>query len=104
YHPCRGAADRPWVSPDYDMATYSVQRMVDEIRINNTLLEALDGKRERTYAFPCDDVTVRDGATFMTGLQDEFVAVRAAHPEPSKIDEVDLRSEEHTSELQSREN
>src|SRR5690606_25736719 len=90
YHPCRGAADRPWVSPDYDMATYSVQRMVDEIRINNTLLEALDGKRERTYAFPCDDVTVRDGATFMTGLQDEFVAVRAAHPEPSKIDEVDL--------------
>ena len=90
YHPCRGGADRPWVSPDYDMATYSVQRMVDEIRINNTLLEALDGKKERTYAFPCDDVTVRGGATFMEGLKGEFVAVRAAHPIPSKIDQVNL--------------
>lgn len=92
FHPCRGNADRPWVSPDYDMATYSVQRMVDEIRINNTLLEALDGKKERTYAFPCDDVTVRGGATFMEGLRDEFVAVRAAHPKPSKIDQIDLYS------------
>src|SRR5690606_13689340 len=90
YHPCIGTEDRPWVSPDYDMATYSVQRMVDEIRINNTLLEALDGNKQRTFAYTCDDVTVAGGALFMDRLRDEFVAVRAAHAIPSKIDQVDL--------------
>ena len=90
YHPCIGTEDRPWVSPDYDMATYSVQRMVDEIRINNTLLEALDGKKQRTFAYTCDDIRVAGGALFMDRLKDEFVAVRAAHPLPSKIDQVEL--------------
>ena len=44
YHPCVGGKGREWVKPEYDMNTYTVQRMVDETRMNNVFLQALDGK------------------------------------------------------------
>src|SRR5882757_6592437 len=36
YHPCAGGAGREWVSKEYDMNTYTVKRMTDEIRMTNT--------------------------------------------------------------------
>src|SRR4249920_3098475 len=44
FHPCVGGKGREWVTPEYDMNNYTVKRMVDEIRMTNIFLEALDGK------------------------------------------------------------
>ena len=45
FHPCIGnTPGRGWVKPDYDLSTYTTQRLVDELRMTNTLLESLDGK------------------------------------------------------------
>ena len=90
FHPCIGKESRPWVNPNYDMSTYTVERMVDEIRINSTLLEALDGKKERTFAYTCGDFTVNGDKFFMDELQDELTAARAVRSEMHTIDEVDL--------------
>ncbi|RIV46421.1 sialate O-acetylesterase [Flagellimonas pelagia] len=90
FHPCMGKKSRPWVNPNYDMNTYTVERMVDEIRINNTLLGALDGKKERTFAYTCGDFTVNGNNFFIDGLKDELVAARAVRSEMHGIDEVDL--------------
>src|SRR6185436_8705764 len=43
FHPCIGGPGREWLRPEYDMNNYTVQRMVDETRMTNVFLEALDG-------------------------------------------------------------
>src|SRR5213592_1993327 len=47
YHPCIGGKGREWVKPEYDMNNYTVQRMIDETRMTNVFLQALDGKPNR---------------------------------------------------------
>lgn len=91
FHPCIGnESNRSWVNENYDMGTYTVKRMVDEIKMNNTLLEALDGKKERTFAFTCGDMTVGDNQPFINELKNELVAARAVRNEMHKIDEIDI--------------
>ncbi|SNR58970.1 sialate O-acetylesterase [Lutibacter flavus] len=92
FHPCTGNDNRTWVNENYDMGTYTVDRMVDEIRINNTLLEALDGKKERTFAYTCGDFTVGGNRTFMDQLKGDLVAARSVSHGFKKIDEIDLYS------------
>jgi sialate O-acetylesterase len=46
YHPCNGGPGREWVKPEYDLTKYTVQRMVDETRMTNLFLHALDGKTD----------------------------------------------------------
>jgi peptidoglycan-N-acetylglucosamine deacetylase len=70
FHPCVGGKGREWVKPDYDLRTYTVQRMVDEIKMTNVFLESLDGKKKRTFAFPCADTKIHDTAYF-DGLKNE---------------------------------
>ena len=89
YHPCVGGAGREWVAPDYDMVKYSVRRMVDETRMNNTFLQALDGKQKRTFAYTCGDMKVGD-STFIEKLKNDFIAARAVRSEMHSIDKVDL--------------
>ena len=38
--------------------TFSLKRITDEIRLTNTLLESVDGKKQRTFAFTCGDTKV----------------------------------------------
>ncbi|OQD41931.1 hypothetical protein BUL40_13855 [Croceivirga radicis] len=90
YHPCIGKEDRPWVNKNYDMATYTVERMVDEIKINNTLLEALDNKKKRTFAYTCGDFTVNGENTFIEYLKDDVIGARAVRPQMHTINEIDL--------------
>ncbi|MDC6366196.1 MULTISPECIES: sialate O-acetylesterase [Flavobacteriaceae] len=92
FHPCIGKESRPWVNPNYDMASYTVKRMVDEIKINNTLLEALDGKKERTFAYTCGDFTVNGNDFFIDELKNELLAARAVRSEMHTIDQIDLYS------------
>jgi peptidoglycan-N-acetylglucosamine deacetylase len=89
YHPCIGGKGREWVKPDYDMSKYSVQRMVDETRMTNLFLQALDGKTNRTFAFTCGDMKIGD-SSFINGMKNDFVAARAVRDEMHKINEIDL--------------
>jgi peptidoglycan-N-acetylglucosamine deacetylase len=89
YHPCIGGKGREWVKPDYDMNNYSVQRMLDETRMTNLFLQALDGKKKRTFAFTCGDMKIGD-SSFINAMKNDFTAARAVRNEMHKINEVDL--------------
>ena len=88
FHPCIGTG-RSWVKPDYDLTTYTLTRLVDEIRMNNTLLQSLDGKTVRTFAYPCGDTSVGD-TTYVEAIKDYFVSARGVKGEMYKINEIDL--------------
>ena len=89
YHPCIGGKGREWVRPEYDMNNYTVRRMVDETRMTNLFLQALDGKTKRTFAFTCGDMKIGD-SSFINAMKNDFVAARAVRAEMHKINEIDL--------------
>src|SRR4030095_7669193 len=89
YHPCIGGKGREWVSPEYDMNNYTVRRMVDETRMTNLFLQALDGKTKRTFAFTCGDMKIGD-SSFINAMKKDFVAARAVRAQMHKINEIDL--------------
>ncbi|HEX2534039.1 MAG TPA: polysaccharide deacetylase family protein [Chitinophagaceae bacterium] len=80
FHPCNGRAPgRSFVRKDYDLATYSVPRMQDELRLTNTVLQALDGRTERTFAYPCGD-TEAGGVSYVDTLKSSFAGARGVVP------------------------
>ncbi|BAV04370.1 Peptidoglycan/xylan/chitin deacetylase, PgdA/CDA1 family [Filimonas lacunae] len=80
FHPCDGSLPgRGFVSPQHNLYTYTVQRAVDEIRANNCLLKAIDGKTRRTFAYPCGDLTIHDTA-FYQQVASEFSGARGVVP------------------------
>lgn len=90
FHPCTGKLPgREWVPPDYDLGNYTMQRLLDEIKMANTLLEVFDGKTERTFAYPCGDTKIGD-SSYVDKIRDEFVAARGVKSEMAKINEIDL--------------
>jgi peptidoglycan/xylan/chitin deacetylase (PgdA/CDA1 family) len=89
YHPCIGGKGREWVKPEYDMNNYTVKRMVDETRMTNLFLQALDGKTKRTFAFTCGDMKIGD-SSFIYAMKNDFVAARAVRNQMHKINEIDL--------------
>jgi sialate O-acetylesterase len=75
-HPCDGTLPgRGFVTPDNDLSKYTVRRAVTEIRATNTLLNAIDGKTARTFAYPCGDRQI-GGVNFYNQLKTDFVAAR----------------------------
>jgi peptidoglycan/xylan/chitin deacetylase (PgdA/CDA1 family) len=90
FHPCDGSkSGRSWLTAERDMSKYSIQRMTDEIKATNILLEAIDGKTKRTFAFTCGDTSI-NGNNFMDSLRKDFVAARAVRHEMHPLSEVDL--------------
>ncbi len=90
YHPCLGnLAGRDWVKGEQDMSKYTLQRMENEIRMTNVFLEAVDGKKKRTFAYTCGDMKIGD-SLFMKGMKNDFVAARGVRNEMHTIDKVDL--------------
>ena len=89
FHPCIGGKGREWVKADYDLKNYSVQRMVDETRMTNVFLQALDGKTKRTFAFTCGDMKIGD-SSFINGMKKDFVAARAVRNEMHQLTKIDL--------------
>ncbi|MEI9908297.1 MAG: hypothetical protein WDO71_00670 [Bacteroidota bacterium] len=77
------------MKPDYDLSKYTVQRIVDETRATNVLLQSLDGKIKRTFAFTCGDRKIGD-SSFMDGMKKDFVAARGVRSQMNHIDEVDI--------------
>ncbi|MEI6948861.1 polysaccharide deacetylase family protein [Paraflavisolibacter sp. H34] len=93
FHPCEGGRPgREFVTPDYDLNRYTHRRITDEIRTMNVLLNAIDGKTKRTFAFPCSDTRIHDTAYF-PAVKGQFVAARAVRselPAPAsvKLDDI----------------
>ncbi|GAB3847275.1 polysaccharide deacetylase family protein [Hymenobacter terrigena] len=90
FHPCDGSLPgRGFVKPDHDLHTYTVARAVDEIRANNTLLAAIDGKAIRTFAYPCGDRLI-GGVAFYDQLRTDFGAARGVAPGLQTAAQVNL--------------
>lgn len=89
-HPCDGSRPgRGFVGPESDLSKYTVTRAVNEIRANNTLLAAIDGKSKRTFAYPCGDRQI-GGVDFYEQLKPDFVAARGVMPGLQTAAQVDL--------------
>lgn len=90
YHPCEGGRPgREWVQPEYDLRNYTVKRMTDDVHSMNTLLTAIDGKSERTFALPCGDRTVND-TPYVHQLGNELIAIRGVRGVMPTLPEVEL--------------
>lgn len=90
FHPCTGSLPgRNFVTPDYDLATYSIRRIRDEVKMTNLVLQSLDGKQERTFAYPCGDTHVGD-SSYIDVVKENFVAARGVEGKMVQKDNVDL--------------
>lgn len=57
YHPCRKSlANRSWVKSWQDLDKYTLDQFVSEVQTTNSMLEAIDGEKQRTFAYPCGDM------------------------------------------------
>jgi peptidoglycan/xylan/chitin deacetylase (PgdA/CDA1 family) len=94
-HPCDGSLPgRSFVTKDNDLSTYTVDRAVMEIRTANQLLKDIDGKSDRTFAYPCGDLKIGD-TLYYDYLKKDFVAARGVQPGflPAKtVDLADVNS------------
>ncbi len=78
FHQCsRSAPDRSWVSVDNDLDTISAAQVVAQVRVGNSMLQAIDGKQERSFAAPCGDLNAA-GEPYLKALQGDFVAMKSA--------------------------
>lgn len=88
FHPC--SQTRPdgtkadWIKPEYNLESYTIGQMVNELKTANTLLKAIDGREDRTYGYTCCD-TVAGGVSFVNSLKDIFVGARATGPIPETM-------------------
>ncbi len=78
FHACRASLpDRDWVTPEADLDTYSVTRMVKEVAIANTVLKLVDGEDERTFAYPCGESSA-GGTSYIDALKSLVTGARGA--------------------------
>ena len=90
FHPCHGKSmNRKWVNPDHDLDNYTISGFMDEVRVNNTLLKAIDGKNIRTFAYTCGDTSIGD-SSFVPLLKDYVIAARTTTPGLNHMDDTDL--------------
>ena len=88
FHPCDASLPgRSWVNPENDLSKYTLKRITDEIRLTNTLLESVDGKKQRTFAFTCGDIKV-GGVEFMNDLKKDLAGARAVRARMQKVEEI----------------
>ncbi|WP_314444365.1 polysaccharide deacetylase family protein [Massilia timonae] len=79
FHQCSGAGpDRAWVAPHRDLDATTREQMQDQVLLANTMLTAIDGRRERTYTAPCFDVQAL-GGDYLPALHARFVAIKAGN-------------------------
>jgi peptidoglycan/xylan/chitin deacetylase (PgdA/CDA1 family) len=89
-HPCDATLpDRVWVGAETDLSKYTVARAVNEIKATNALLKAIDGKSERTFAYPCGDMKIGD-AYFYDLVKNDFVGARGVVGAFTPIKDVNL--------------
>lgn len=95
FHPCDGSKPgREWVNRDYDLSKYTIQRIMDEIRINQFILEETDGKKIRSFAYTCGDMNAGDNSfkEMLPELFNSARGVRSAMNTPGRIDLFNIDS------------
>lgn len=77
YHPCqKSKPGRDWVKAHVDMDNYTLTQFLDELKVTNTLLQAIDGKTKRTFAYTCGDTQV-GGESIVEAIQPLVTAARS---------------------------
>lgn len=76
-HHCCSASkpDRDWVSPEQDLDVYSLDKIINEVIEANSLLNALDGKIDRTFNPPCGDIIV-EGQSYLPFIKPLFTGIK----------------------------
>jgi sialate O-acetylesterase len=90
FHPCDASKPgRSWVSPSNDLSKYNTEQIVREIDMTNVFLEAIDGKKERTFAYTCGDTQSGEGS-FIEKIKGQFVSMRGVRGQINKLETLDL--------------
>ncbi|MFA9217277.1 MAG: polysaccharide deacetylase family protein [Sphingomonadaceae bacterium] len=77
FHQCsHSLPGRDWVPPHRDLDHTSVAQVLDQVRVANTMLYAIDGRHERTFTAPCGDL-LASGVNYLPAIRSEFVAIKA---------------------------
>jgi peptidoglycan/xylan/chitin deacetylase (PgdA/CDA1 family) len=79
FHQCaHSKPDREWVVKHRDLDSTSVAQLRDQVILANTMLYAIDGRRERTFTAPCGDLLAM-GENYLPAIAAEFVAIKAGN-------------------------
>jgi len=89
FHPCDGKT-HDWVRPEYDLSKYTKNQIRSELYTANTLLTAVDGKTERTFAYTCSNYKIAGDSSYVEVVRDLFVAARCDGSMPTRMDSLDL--------------
>jgi sialate O-acetylesterase len=90
FHPCHGKSKkRKWIKPDYDLDNYSIKRYMNEIKVHNAFLHAIDGQTKRTFAYTCGDKEV-DNQNVIPLLKKYFIAARGVERGLNYMNNLDL--------------
>mgnify|MGYP000647163591 CR=1 FL=1 len=77
FHQCsRKAPGHEWVDVENDLDNISVAQLMAQIRVGNIMLQAIDGKTERTFSVPCGEVNA-NGQNYLPEIQTDFVAIKS---------------------------
>ena len=77
FHQCSGALpERAWVGVHRDLDTTSVAQVKDQALLANSMLQAIDGRTERTFTAPCGELKAA-GQNYLPALAGVFVAIKA---------------------------
>ena len=77
FHQCsRSAPDRAWVTADNDLDRTSAAQLAAQIRVGNILLQAIDGRQERTFTSPCGELMAA-GENYLGRIKADFVAIKS---------------------------
>ena len=77
FHQCSASQpDRAWVAAHRDLDKMSVAQVQDQAALANTMLQAIDGRRERTFTTPCGDL-LAGGAPYLPAIAGHFAAIKA---------------------------
>jgi peptidoglycan/xylan/chitin deacetylase (PgdA/CDA1 family) len=78
FHHCsRSKPGREWVEPHRDLDKLSVAQLKDQILLANVMLQAIDGRSERTFTTPCGDLEA-GGVNYLGAVRDQFVGIKSA--------------------------
>jgi len=77
FHPCsRGLPGREWVAPHRDLDRISVAAQREELLMANAMLQAIDGRSERTFTVPCGDL-LASGQPYLPAVRGVFIGIKA---------------------------
>ncbi|MBU1309476.1 MAG: polysaccharide deacetylase family protein [Gammaproteobacteria bacterium] len=77
FHQCSAAKPgRSWVAAENDLDKLTAVQLVQQIRLANSMLFAIDGQTERTFTAPCGDA-LAGGQPYLSLIYHDFVAIKA---------------------------